>query len=93
MELYPDEYTFTQFDAACSKYPANTAIIYLGERFSYAYLHELVDRFAAGLLNAGVKTREKVMLFIPNCPQWIIANFAINKIGGAVVPKSSEEPE
>jgi len=88
MELYRNECTYTQFDAACRKYPANTAIIYLGERFSYALLYELVDRFAAGLLNAGVKTREKVMLFIPNCPQWIIANFAINKIGGTVVPVS-----
>jgi len=88
MELYRNECTYTQFDEACRKYPANTAIIYLGERFSYACLHELVDRFAAGLLSAGVKTREKVMLFIPNCPQWIIANFAINKIGGTVVPVS-----
>ncbi|MDP3097335.1 MAG: AMP-binding protein [Syntrophales bacterium] len=88
MELYRNECTYTQFDEACRKYPTNTAIIYLGERFSYACLHELVDRFAAGLLNAGVKTKEKVMLFIPNCPQWIIANFAINKIGGAVVPVS-----
>jgi long-chain acyl-CoA synthetase len=88
MELYHNECTFTQFDEACRKYPANTAIVYLGERFSYAFLHELVERFAAGLLNAGVKTKEKVMLFIPNCPQWIIANYAINKIGGVVVPVS-----
>lgn len=88
MELYRNESTFTQFDEACRKYPANTAIVYLGERFSYAFLHELVERFAAGLLNAGVKTKEKVMLFIPNCPQWIIANYAINKIGGVVVPVS-----
>jgi len=28
------------------------------------------------------------MLFIPNCPQLVIANFAINKIGGVVVPVS-----
>jgi long-chain acyl-CoA synthetase len=88
MEPYHSECTFTQFDEACRKYPANTAIVYLGERFSYAFLHELVERFAAGLLNSGVKTKEKVMLFIPNCPQWIIANFAINKIGGVVVPVS-----
>ncbi len=88
MELYRNECTYTQFDDACRKYPANTAIIYLGERFSYARLHELVDCFATGLLRAGVKTKEKVMLFIPNCPQWIIANFAINKIGGVVVPVS-----
>lgn len=88
MEPYRNECTYTQFDEACRKYPANTAIVYLGERFSYACLQELVDRFAAGLLNAGVKTKEKVMLFIPNCPQWVIANFAINKIGGVVVPVS-----
>lgn len=88
MELYRNECTFTQFDEACRKYPANTAIVYLGERFSYAFLHELVERFAAGLLSAGVKTKEKVMLFIPNSPQWIIANYAINKIGGVVVPVS-----
>lgn len=88
MEIYHNECTYTQFDEACRKYPENTAIIYLGERFSYPLLHEMVDRFATGLLNAGVKTKEKVMLFIPNCPQWIIANFAINKIGGVVVPVS-----
>ena len=88
MEPYHNECTFTQFDEACRKYPANTAIVYLGERFSYAFLHELVERFAAGLMNAGVKTKEKVMLFIPNCPQWVIANFAVNKIGGVVVPVS-----
>jgi len=88
MELYRSECAFTRFDEACRKYPANTAIVYLGERFSYALLHELVERFAAGLLNAGVKTREKVMLFIPNSPQWVIANFAVNKIGGVVVPVS-----
>ena len=88
MEPYRNECTFTQFDEACRKYPANTAIVYLGERFSYAFLHELVERFAAGLMNAGVKTKEKVMLFIPNCPQWVIANFAVNKIGGVVVPVS-----
>jgi long-chain acyl-CoA synthetase len=28
------------------------------------------------------------MLYIPNCPQWIIANFAINKIGAVMVPVS-----
>ena len=88
MERYRNECTFTQFDEACRKYPANTAIVYLGERFSYAFLHELVERFAAGLLSAGVRTKEKVMLFIPNSPQWIIANYAINKIGGVVVPVS-----
>lgn len=88
MKLYKEEFTFSKFEESCKKYPDNTAIIYLGEKFTYKKLQSLINRFATGLLNIGVKTKEKVMLFLPNCPQWIIANFAINKIGATVVPVS-----
>ena len=47
-----------------------------------------MDRFAAGLLEIGVKPKGKVLLYLRNCPQWVIANFAINKIGAVVVPVS-----
>jgi len=80
--------TFDGFDESCRKYPDRTAIIYLGERFRYAELGRLVDRFAAGLLEIGVKTKGRVLLYLRNCPQWVIANFAINKIGAVVVPVS-----
>ncbi|MCX7771176.1 MAG: acyl--CoA ligase [Proteobacteria bacterium] len=88
MELYKGEYTFSKLEEVCKKHPNNEAIIYLGERFTYKRLNELINRFAAGLLSIGVSTKEKVMLYIPNCPQWLIANFAINKIGAVVVPVS-----
>ncbi len=29
------EYTFTRFEQACAKYPDHTAIIFLGDKFSY----------------------------------------------------------
>lgn len=80
--------TFAGFEESCRKYPDRTAIVYLGERFSYAELGRLVDRFAAGLLEIGVKTKGRVLLYLRNCPQWVIANFAINKIGAVVVPVS-----
>ena len=48
------EYTFTRFDQICAKYPDNTAIVYLGEGFSYATLSDLIDRFATGLDSLGV---------------------------------------
>jgi long-chain acyl-CoA synthetase len=88
MDDYSKETTFSGFEESCKKYPDNTALVYLGERYSYAELHKLVDRFAAGLIEIGVKTKGRVLLYIPNCPQWIIANFAINKIGAVVVPVS-----
>ncbi len=46
-----NEYTFTRFDEMCAKYPDNTAIVYLGESFSYGKLSDLIDRFATGLNN------------------------------------------
>ena len=81
-------FTFSRFDEMCAKEPGNTALYYLGERYSYGRLAMLIDRFAAGLVKIGVKPSDRVMLYIPNCPQWIIANFAINKIGAVTVPVS-----
>ena len=80
--------TFGGFEESCRKYPDRAALVYLGERFSYAELGRLVDRFAAGLLEIGVKPKGKVLLYLRNCPQWVIANYAINKIDAVVVPVS-----
>jgi long-chain acyl-CoA synthetase len=88
MEPYKEEYTFSCFEEMCRKYPGKTALYYLGEKFSYSRLSMLIDRFATGLVKIGVQPQDRVMLYIPNCPQWIIANFAINKIGAVMVPVS-----
>ena len=88
MELYEGALTFSRFEEVCARDPGNTALYYLGERYSYGRLSMLIDRFAAGLVKIGVRPHDRVMLYIPNCPQWIVANFAINKIGAVVVPVS-----
>jgi long-chain acyl-CoA synthetase len=88
MERCEEGYTFTRFEEMCRRKPGNTALYYLGERYSYGRLAWLIDRFAAGLASIGVKPQDRVMLYIPNCPQWIIANFAINMLGAVMVPVS-----
>jgi long-chain acyl-CoA synthetase len=88
MDRYEEAYTFSLFEEACKRDPGSTALFYLGERFSYGDLKELIDRFALALMKIGVQPGDRVMLYIPNCPQWIIANFAINKIGAVMVPVS-----
>jgi long-chain acyl-CoA synthetase len=80
------EYTFTRFDEICAKYPDSTAIVYLGERFSYGKLSDLIDRFANGLNSLGVGKGDRVMIYIQNCIQWVIAFFGIQKIGAVAVP-------
>jgi long-chain acyl-CoA synthetase len=70
----------------CEKYPDRPAIIYLGETFTYRRLKNLIDRFATSLARLGVKKSDKVMLYVSNSAQWVIAFFSIQKIGATVVP-------
>lgn len=81
-----EELTFTQFDKMVETYPDRTAIIYLGEKFTYAHLKDLIDRFATALNRLGVKKGDKVVLYISNSVQWVVAFFAIQKIGAVAVP-------
>ena len=82
------ELTFTRFDRMSERYPDRTAVLYLGTRFSFARLRELSDQFAGALADLGIKKGDRVMLYLPNCPQWIIAFLAIQKIGAVMVPVS-----
>ncbi len=88
VEELEKELTFTRFDRMSEKYPDRPAIIYLGEKFSYSKLKELSERFGGALSDMGVKKGDRVMLYIANCIQWMIAFFGIQKIGAVVVPVS-----
>jgi long-chain acyl-CoA synthetase len=83
-----DELVINAFERACEKYPEKTAVLYLGERFSYRKMKELIDRFATGLYDLGVRDNDKVMLYIPNCPQFLIGYFGAQQIGAIPVPVS-----
>ncbi len=83
-----DELVINAFERACEKYPDKTAIIYLGEEFSYLRIKDLIDRFATALYDLGVRDNDKVMLYIPNCPQFLISYFGAQQIGAIPVPVS-----
>ncbi|MCD4744650.1 MAG: AMP-binding protein [Desulfobacteraceae bacterium] len=83
-----EELSFSRFDQMSEKYPENTAVLYLGERFTYKTLRNLSERFAGGLQQSGVKKGDKVLLYIPNCIQWVVAYLGIQKAGAVLVPVS-----
>jgi len=87
-EALEKELTFTRFDRMCQRYPDRTAVIYLGEHFSYSRLLDLSERFAGSLADMDVKKGDRVLIYISNCIQWIIAFLSIQKIGAVIVPVS-----
>ncbi|UCE53061.1 MAG: AMP-binding protein [Desulfobacterales bacterium] len=87
-ETLENELTFSRFDQISERFPDKTAVIYLGQRFSFSYLRDLGERFAGALVDLGVKKGDRVMIYIPNCIQWVIAFLGIQKIGAVIVPVS-----
>lgn len=62
------------------------AVIYLGSRFSYRRVRQLAEAFAAGLAGLGVTAGQKVMLYIPNGIQWVVAWLGVQRLGAVAVP-------
>jgi long-chain acyl-CoA synthetase len=85
---FPIEPVFKALDQASEKYPGQTAILFLGRTTKYSQLKNLVDKFSTALVGMGVKKGDRVCIFLPNCPEFIISNWAILKAGGVVVPTS-----
>lgn len=83
---WTEELTFTRFDRMSETYPDRPAVIYLGERFSYKRLRQLADKFAQGLKALGIGHGDRVMIYIANSVQWVIAFLGIQKIGAVIVP-------
>ncbi len=78
---------------SAARYPETTATVFgarVGSRvmdagMSYRQLDAQVNRFAAGLQKLGIKKGDRVGIMLPNCPQFVIAAYAIWRIGAVVV--------
>lgn len=74
------------FENTAKQVPDKTALVYLGKKYTFGQLLNLIDRAASALSNLGVKKNDTAILFLPNCPQWVIAWFALQNIGAVPVP-------
>ncbi len=92
---YPDKPLTWLLDEAVRTYGQRDAIIFYGRRFTYAQLGAMADRFAAALIDLGVKPGDRVSISLPNIPQFPIAFFGALKAGAVVVPTNPiyTEPE
>ena len=71
-------------EASARNFPEKTAIIYSDSQITYAQLNLLSNKFANALAKLDVKKGDRVALFLPNIPQFIITYFGILKAGAVV---------
>lgn len=81
----PQGLVFDMLKDTAAKYPSRYAIDFLGKKYTYQDLYQLVKRAAKGLQELGVKKGTRVGLFLPNTPSYVIFYYAILKAGGTVV--------
>jgi long-chain acyl-CoA synthetase len=79
---------YEQFEKVCRDFPDKPALLYLGMKYRYSELHEATDHLAASLHHLGVSKGDKTILYLSNCPQWVIAWFALLRLGAVAIPIS-----
>ena len=68
------------------RYPNKAALVFFGRALSYRELLQKAERLAACLRGLGVQRGDRVVLNMQNCPQLVIAHFAILRANAVVVP-------
>ncbi len=72
------------FDRIAAFFPDKEALVFGDERYTYSQIKLLSDRLAAGFLKSGLKTRDRVVVQLPNITEFVFSYLALLKIG--VIP-------
>ncbi len=86
MKPQDDHNIFDAFCATADAYPDHTAVVFLGTRYSYAWIRDKARAFAAALRAIGIAKDDRVIIYLPNSVQWIVTWLGIQGAGGVGVP-------
>jgi len=84
------KYTLDDFlRYAAESNPDRAAIMFEDRVMTYRELDDLASRFAFGLIRKGLRKGDRVGIYMPNYPEWVVAFFGIARMGGVVVPMNT----
>ncbi len=82
----PSTSLWTNLAVSAMRYPDKPALVFFDRSTTYAQLMHQAERLAAHLRSMGVQDGDRVILYMQNCPQWVVAHFAILRANAVVVP-------
>ncbi len=80
--VYP---LFDMLEKTAVQYGDRPAFDFMGHKMKWQDIHDQALWFARGLQDMGVGKGTRVGLFLPNCPYYLIAYFAIARTGATIV--------
>ena len=89
----PEESVPGMLRRTASKYPGTDAVIFaltptVARRWTYRQLWKDIVAFSRGLAALGFKRRDRIALYFPNCPQYLVAYYGALRLGLTVVQVS-----
>jgi long-chain acyl-CoA synthetase len=82
---YPERPLHDILDTTAVDFPDNQATAFFGATLTFAEIKDRSDRFATALAGFGLSKGDRVGIMLPNCPQYIIAAFAVLRHGAVIV--------
>jgi long-chain acyl-CoA synthetase len=86
LEPYPDRSLTDYLRDSSTRWPDKPALFFKGSTVSYRQLDDQSNALAAAMVTMGIKRGDRVALCLPNCPQFLLAEFAAWKVGAIVCP-------
>ena len=86
LEPYPERTLLDYLDESVRARPGHPISIFKGRALSVAELDRESNAFAAALGALGVRQGDRVALCLPNCPQFLVAQYGVWKAGAIVCP-------
>ncbi|MDL5350678.1 long-chain-fatty-acid--CoA ligase [Microbacterium sp. zg-YB36] len=81
----PTQTLTEMIEVAVKAHGRRPALEFFGEVTTYSQLGEQIQRAAEGLRRLGVGKGDRVAIVLPNCPQHVVAFYAVLRLGGIVV--------
>ncbi len=79
------------FAATVATHGAREAMVFEGRRWSYRELDDVSSRVATGFAACGIRQGDRVVLFLGNLPEFMMALYALQRLGAVAVPVSVRE--
>ncbi len=81
----PEEPLGTLLETAVARFGDKVALEFFGAEMTYSELGREVELVAEGLRRLGVRAGDRVALVLPNCPQHVVAFYAVLRLGAIIV--------
>jgi fatty-acyl-CoA synthase len=82
----PQTSLWFNLEVSAARFPDKAAFVYFGRSLSYAQLKSQAEALAGWLQAQGVGHGDRVALYLQNCPQFVVALYAVFRANAVAVP-------